>query len=133
MWGRPRPSVTSQDSRRPVQTDSVRSIDGRQPSPCYGSVVDRPILRENAKAAAGLLRADNVTKPLLVTSALHLPRATRLVRQQGVEVIPVGCDYHTDEFEWGAFSFFLSTIAVEANTAATREWLSTLVMIVRGE
>lgn len=89
--------------------------------------------RENAKAAASLLRADNVTKSLLVTSALHLPRATRLFRQQGVEVIPVGCDYHTDEFEWDAFSFLPSTRAVEANTAATREWLSTLVMIVRGE
>lgn len=88
--------------------------------------------RENAKAAASLLKADNVTKPLLVTSALHLPRATRLFRQQGIEVIPVGCDYHTDEFEWGVFSFLPSTRAAEASTEATREWLSTAAMIVRG-
>ena len=88
---------------------------------------------ENANAAASLLKADNMTRSLLVTSALHLPRATRLFRQHGVEVIPVGCDYHTDEFEWGAFSFLPSSRAAEANTAATREWLSTLAMMIRGE
>ena len=89
--------------------------------------------RENAKAAGGLLKSDNVTKSLLVTSALHLPRATRLFRQQGIEVIPVGCDYHTDEFEWGVFSLLPSTRAAEASTEATREWLSTLASRVRGE
>lgn len=89
--------------------------------------------RENAKAAAGLLKAAGVTKPLLVTTALHLPRATRLFRQQGIEVIPVGCDYRTDEFEWGRFAFLPSTRAAEASVEATREWLSTLATMVRGE
>lgn len=87
--------------------------------------------RENAKSAAGLLKADHVAKPLLVTSALHLPRATRLFRQQGIDVIPVGCDYRTDEFEWGRFAFLPSTRAAEASVEATREWLSTLASMIR--
>jgi uncharacterized SAM-binding protein YcdF (DUF218 family) len=85
---------------------------------------------ENAKAAAGLLKADNVSRALLVTSALHLPRATRLFREHGVEVIPAGCDYRTDEFEWGLFAFLPSARAAATTTEASREWLSTLAQML---
>ena len=89
--------------------------------------------QENARAAAGLLKADNITKPLLVTSSLHLARATRLFRNQGIEVIPVGCDYLTDHFEWGRFAFLPSTRAAQSTTEAFREWMSTLASRARGE
>ena len=35
------------------------------------------------------------TRILLVTSALHLPRAVAVFRHQGVTVVPVGCDFQT--------------------------------------
>ena len=89
--------------------------------------------RENAQAAAELLKADHITKPLLVTSSLHLARATRLFRQQGIEVIPVGCDYLTDHFEWGRFAFLPSTRAAQSTTEGFREWMSTLASRARGE
>lgn len=88
--------------------------------------------RENAEAAVALLRADNVNKSMLVTSALHLPRAARLFREQQIDFIPIGCDYRTDAFEWGLFSFLPSSRAAEMSTDACREWLSTLAMLVRG-
>ena len=33
------------------------------------------------------------TRILLVTSALHLPRAVAVFRRQGLMVVPVGCDF----------------------------------------
>ncbi len=64
-------------------------------------VADREILiegksintRENAEFSARLIREYHFQKPILVTSAYHMPRAVLNFRQQGVAVIPYPTDY----------------------------------------
>lgn len=56
------------------------------------SIVMEPNSRntyENAVFTADLLRERSAKRVLLVTSALHLPRATALFQKQGVDVIPI--------------------------------------------
>jgi uncharacterized SAM-binding protein YcdF (DUF218 family) len=48
---------------------------------------------ENAVRSRVLLEPRGIQKLLLVTDALHLPRAVACFRKQGFEVIPAGCDY----------------------------------------
>lgn len=48
---------------------------------------------QNAKYSAGLLAQKDVTGILLVTSALHMPRAKALFEAEGLEVIPAATDH----------------------------------------
>jgi len=43
---------------------------------------------ENAAYSAELLRRDHVARVLLVTDAMHMPRAERMFRKSGIEVVP---------------------------------------------
>lgn len=45
-------------------------------------------------------RFPRLQRIVLVTSALHLPRATALFRKQGFEVTPAPCDYRTAAGAW---------------------------------
>jgi uncharacterized SAM-binding protein YcdF (DUF218 family) len=49
--------------------------------------------RTNATEVAILLRERQAKRVLLVTSALHMPRARRLFEAQGLEVIPAATDH----------------------------------------
>lgn len=89
--------------------------------------------RENARATKALLDERQLKRTILVTSALHLPRATRLFRQQGIDVLPVGCDYSTDHFEWGRFAFLPTARAAQTSSEACREWMSTLALWLSGK
>lgn len=48
---------------------------------------------ENALDVKGLLQSRNINRVLLVTSAMHMPRALALFRHQGIEAIAAPCDY----------------------------------------
>ncbi|MBV8487102.1 MAG: YdcF family protein [Planctomycetaceae bacterium] len=48
---------------------------------------------ENAVKCSELLRRRKVRRIILVTEGLHMPRALRAFRKQGVEAIPSGCNY----------------------------------------
>lgn len=57
----------------------------------------------NAREAAALLRADGLTRIMLVTSAFHMPRAQRVFARAGLQVLaaPTGYfGYASGEFEW---------------------------------
>jgi uncharacterized SAM-binding protein YcdF (DUF218 family) len=43
---------------------------------------------ENAKYSAAMLRKDGIGRILLVTDAMHMPRAERMFRMTGIEVVP---------------------------------------------
>jgi uncharacterized SAM-binding protein YcdF (DUF218 family) len=53
--------------------------------------------RQNAAFSAALLRARGINRILLVTSALHMPRAMALFATQGLQVIPAPTDFEASQ------------------------------------
>ena len=51
---------------------------------------------QNARYSAQILRERGFTRPILVTSAFHLPRAVLNFEKQGIEVIPYPADFWTN-------------------------------------
>jgi uncharacterized SAM-binding protein YcdF (DUF218 family) len=49
--------------------------------------------QEDAEYSAALLKERGITRVLLVTSAMHMPRSVALFRHLGVDVIPAPADY----------------------------------------
>ncbi len=54
---------------------------------------------ENAVETRKIVEAEGFEKILLVTSALHMPRALALFEAQGLDVVPIPVDYSITEFE----------------------------------
>ena len=50
---------------------------------------------ENAAHSAALLLRDNVRRVALVTHAVHMPRAVRSFRRQGLEIVPAPTQYYS--------------------------------------
>lgn len=55
---------------------------------------------ENALFSKKILEEKGIRRILLVTSALHMPRAVALFEHQGLEVIPAPTDYAITEAAW---------------------------------
>lgn len=55
---------------------------------------------EDAQFSAKIIRESGFQKIILVTSALHMPRAYKLFREAGVDVIPAPVDYTITDQEW---------------------------------
>ena len=53
--------------------------------------------RENAAFSASLLKARGIDHILLVTSALHMPRALPLFKAQGLQVTPAPTDFECNQ------------------------------------
>lgn len=71
---------------------------------------------EDALYSSQMLKARGITRVLLVTSALHMPRAVALFQHQGIDVIPAPVDYTVTQAGWdNLFSF---------------DWQNTLVNLV---
>ena len=60
---------------------------------------------------------------LLVTSAVHMPRAAACFRQQGVNVVPAPCDHLAGPVQLSATSFWPNATAGVKFQTAAREWL----------
>ena len=111
-------------------------------------VPDAAILREsvsrntyeNAVETHRLLAALGANRILLVTSALHMPRAVGLFRHQGFEVVPVPVDFDVTEetpSDYGAWFPLLSKLLPQAEsltytTRVLREYLGLFVYRMRG-
>lgn len=78
--------------------------------------------RENADASAALLRERKAKSVLLVTSALHMPRAVAEFRRAGVEVVPAPADQAQPK-ERGLRRWLPSTGALDASGRAMKEVL----------
>lgn len=82
---------------------------------------------QNAARTAAVLRARGLTEGVvLVTSALHLRRATAQFQRQGVTVIPAGCGYRTDEFDGGFAAIWPKASALKINQEVWHELLGSL-------
>lgn len=86
----------------------------------------------NARLCRDVISREGWRRPVLVTSATHLPRSTALFRKQNIDVVPMGCEYFDDELEWGLFAFLPSPHAADANRDVVHELLGLLMAKLRG-
>jgi uncharacterized SAM-binding protein YcdF (DUF218 family) len=81
--------------------------------------------QDNAAMSAALLKARGIQRILLVTSALHMPRAVPLFQAQGLEVIAAAADHEADDTSrWPLFRRLLPDLeALSASGRAIKEWV----------
>lgn len=82
---------------------------------------------ENASYSRKICRREGYRRPILVTSAAHLPRAVRLFQAAGLDILPLPAYRRTwddHDFDWR--SWLPSASALAATSAALHEYLGML-------
>lgn len=69
---------------------------------------------QNARYTREILGRNGIDSILLVSQGWHLPRAARLFRQAGLQVVPAGTGFHRER-EVGALDFLPSVKGLEAS------------------
>ena len=96
---------------------------------------------ENAVFSKAILDEKGINKILLVTSAMHMPRAVALFQKLGLEVIPLPVDYSVTQADisWNdqdwlgqVFGLLPSTGNLSATTNALKEYLGIFTYWLRG-
>lgn len=97
---------------------------------------------ENAINSAPLLQAEGVESILLVTSAMHMPRAVAIFNSLGIAVTPAPTDFLVTEADWAfytelsferqIFNLIPSADDLRLTTLALREWIGLAVYKARG-
>ena len=78
--------------------------------------------RENAAFTAAMLKARGIEQILLVTSALHMPRALALFKVQGLQVIPAPTDFEAGkEPPFGLLAWLPDAGALISSALAMKE------------
>ena len=89
--------------------------------------------RENALNSVILMRESGCKKPLLVTSAAHMPRSVASFARVGVEVFPVSVDVRAVKTQRLSVIDFVPDIgALAMTTNAMREWVGQKIYEYRG-
>jgi uncharacterized SAM-binding protein YcdF (DUF218 family) len=88
---------------------------------------------ENAVNVKPILKSHNINNVLLVTSAIHMPRALATFRSVGINAIPSPTDYKTLDRNNGYLTTFLPDIeAFHGTLRALNEYLGILAYRLRG-
>jgi uncharacterized SAM-binding protein YcdF (DUF218 family) len=96
---------------------------------------------ENAANTRALLANQGITRILLVTSAMHMPRSLAIFKKQGFEVTPAPTDFHVvndplnpnlNTWQGRALSFMPQTENLHYLTRAIKEYLGLLIYWLRG-
>jgi len=88
---------------------------------------------ENAVNSLARMRAGGFTSALLVTSALHMPRAAAVFRKAGVRFSPASIDSVSSSIEpRSIFAYLPNSKALDLSTRAMKEWIGLLVYRLRG-
>ena len=88
---------------------------------------------ENAVNSLAHMRAGGFTSALLVTSALHMPRAAAVFRKAGVTFTPAAIDSLSSSIEAGSvFAYVPNSKVLDSSTRAIKEWIGLLVYRLRG-
>jgi uncharacterized SAM-binding protein YcdF (DUF218 family) len=82
--------------------------------------------RENAVETAKILRQHGVQRIVLITEALHMPRAVRCFRAEGFVVVPSACQYRATHFDWTIGDFLPSPDGARGVQRAWHEWLGSI-------
>ena len=89
--------------------------------------------RENALFSHQLLARRGIERIILVTSAIHMPRAAAAFRKVGFEVVAAPADFETGWQKSSAmFDWIPAAGALVGSNKALREWLGLLVYRLRG-
>ncbi len=81
---------------------------------------------ENALKVAPILRSRGLRRPLLVTSALHMPRAVMAFRRAGVEALPAPAGYVSAGGPYGLWDFLPDAASFAQTGACLWEYLGML-------
>jgi uncharacterized SAM-binding protein YcdF (DUF218 family) len=97
---------------------------------------------DDAVYSAEILREKEITEVILVTSAMHMPRAKALFEKQGISVIAAPTDFTITEQNWESvfqpsFGEFVINLmpnasALDLTTTVLKEYLGLLVYSLRG-
>ena len=97
---------------------------------------------ENALYSGQILAEKGITRIILVTSAIHMPRSVMLFEKQGFEVIPAPTDFYVTEEGWQkmltpdpAFQFvhlLPSASNLELTTRVLKEYFGLIVYRLQG-
>jgi uncharacterized SAM-binding protein YcdF (DUF218 family) len=63
----------------------------------------------------------------LITSAFHMPRAIRLAKAQGLDLIPVAADYRANRSKFTMIELMPSSLATGSIEVAVKEYLGSLI------
>lgn len=77
---------------------------------------------ENAQFSARMLRAEGVTRILLVTDALHMQRAKRIFRETGLDVVAAPTVFYTAA-RWAPDDFLPKAVWLQRSSYAMHEWI----------
>ncbi len=77
--------------------------------------------RENAVYSAALLKARGIHRILLVTSALHMPRAMALFNAQGLQVVPAPTDFEVRALPPGLLPWLPDALELDGSARAMKE------------
>lgn len=88
---------------------------------------------ENARQSKQILQNRKAQRVLLVTSALHMPRALAVFKSVGVDVLPSPTDYHAVDYDQPTLLDWIPNVgALEGTTIAIKEYLGHQVYRWRG-
>jgi uncharacterized SAM-binding protein YcdF (DUF218 family) len=97
---------------------------------------------ENAVFSRYILEEHSIDRIVLVTSALHMPRAMALFEKQGIEVIPAPTDYSLTQTDWDRlwepnlttqlYNLLPSVGNLEDTTVAMKEYIGIIVYWLQG-
>lgn len=97
---------------------------------------------ENAVFSKGIFDREEISQVILVTSALHMPRALALFEKLGVQVIPAPTDYTLTQADWDRlwepdlliqfFNLFPSVGNLSTTTTVIKEYIGMMVYKWRG-
>lgn len=89
--------------------------------------------RENAVNVQKILNQKQINRILLVTSAMHMPRAMAIFKKLGIEAIAAPTDFQiVENSHLGIFDFLPDANALQYNTNALKEFLGMLAYRWRG-
>lgn len=89
--------------------------------------------RENAVNSLPILEKLQCDRPLLVTSAAHMPRALASFQAVGIDAIPISTDIQVvDSGQLAIMDFFPDARALAMTSDAIREYMGLVVYKIRG-